>query len=712
MARLLLAMMVLLAGGVLVLRGLADAEPRADLTYVNPSGIHTLDPARMSWTQDFRIAFNIWEGLTTYDPVTAAPSPGAAKFPPEVSEDGLTYTFHLRRDARWSDGSPVTADDFIRGWRRAFEPGTAADYSFLFTEFIDGAAAYAAWRQQAVGVLAPLSRLRSGWGITGEQARTLAGSPAWSIIEATADTAGLNLPNVPNDDTHLASPSAPASSPSTATAPASAWTQFARRLQRADVDWDELHARMFDAHVAELEDRFARVGLTAQGADTLVVRLAKPCPFLLDLAAFPTFVPIHKSAELLREHHRRQPLTAEGLAVYDPQWTKPNYHRDGYPGLITNGPYRLAEWRFKRRALLTVNPHHRAADELRCRSVAMVVYEDPNTALMAYEAGDVDFLPAMDVPYDHEIARLARRGDRPDFHLCVTLATYFFNFNCASPEVRGVPNPLLDARVRRALSLCVDRPALVEQVLQRGDRIAYSFVPPNAVPGYEPPPGLPFDPERARALLAEAGYPNGNGLPPLDLLYTPTDERVCQAVARMWEEHLGVRVELRAKESKTFAEDKANLRYMIARANWYADYNDASTFLDCLLTSNGNNDSGYHNPAYDALLEEASRTQDAAARARILQQAEALILQEDCPILPILHYATPIAIKPYVRGLHPNPRLIFLFRYVEIDRQPERATHRLSGIAADPHPTDRQPADRRPTDQRIADRRRPAEGKP
>lgn len=642
---LVLAGLLLLAGGA-ALSLLTEPTDRADLSYVNPSGIHTLDPARMSWTQDLRIALNVWEGLTTYDPSTTAPIPGAA-FPPAVSDDGLTYTFTIRPDARWSNGDLVLATDFVRGWRRALEPGTAADYSFFFTDHLAGAAEYVHWRQEAAAVLAPLSRLAAGWGVTLEQARALTRHPALERIRASVAPGELE-PLDSEADT--------------------AWQDFAVRLGRADVDWEMMHREVFDAHAAQLDERFARVGLATPNERTLVVTLTRPCAYFLDLAAFPTLMPIHSSIELLRESHRGAPLTAEGLVVYDPQWTKPAYERNGYPGLVTNGPYRVSDWRFKRRLRLKVNPYYREAKAVACRTVDMLVYPDVNTALLAYEAGHLDFLPALEVPYDHEIARLASAGVRPDFHLSITLATYFFNFNCASESVFGQPNPLRDSRVRRALTLATDRTALVERVLQRGDRVARSFVPPDAIPGYEPPPGLPYDVAQARDLLAQAGYPEGAGLPPLEILYVSTDERVCQSLARMWEEQLGVTVELRCKESKTFAEDKANQRYLIARGNWYADYNDPTTFLDCLLTGNGNNDSGYSSAAYDALLAEAAVTTDATQRAKLLQQAEAHAVEHDCPILPVLHYATPIAIKPYVHGLEPNARLLFLFRHARVER--------------------------------------------
>jgi len=643
---------LLLAGLVLILGVVAVYSYhtpllRADLTYVNPSGIHTLDPARMSWTQDIRVALNIWEGLTTWDPQTLEPVAGAAGFPPKVSADRRVYTFTIRTDARWSNGDRVTASDFVRGWRRALEPGTATDYTFLLTDHIAGAAEYVEWRRRAVGMLTALKRLRDGWGVSAAQAKALEHSPLAERISAAIGGGRIDVTRADED---------------------ADWDDVARRLGAAEIDWGELYTEAFRAHAEELEIRFADVGIEASGEQTLAVHLRQPCPYFLDLTAFPIYLPCHESIDLLRERCDGAPITAEGLVVYDPQWTKPKYDRNHYPGLVTNGPYSLSSWAFKRRVRLAVNPYHRLAQRLSCRTVDMLVYENISAAIMAYEAGDVDFLPAMDVPYDHEIARLARSGERPDFHLCQVLGTYFFNFNCISKTIDGVPNPFIDRRVRKAFALAVDKQQIVERVLKRGDRIAHSFVPPESIAGYAPPGGLATNVKEAEELLADAGYRDRADLPTVHLLYTTTDELVCQAIARMWEDRLGVRVELHSKESKTFAEDKANHHYMIARGNWFADYNDPTTFLNCVSFGNGNNDSGYHNPRYDALLSQASAERDPMHRAALLRRAEAIIVEEDFPILPILHYASPIAIKPHVKGLYPNARLWFPFYEVTIER--------------------------------------------
>lgn len=619
--------------GLVALFSYAPKEPRADFRYVNTSDIHTLDPARMSWMQDFRVALNLWEGLTTSDPQTAAPREGAAHFPPQISEDGLTYTFILRPDARWSNGDPVTAPDFIRGWRRGMEPGTAGDYAFLFTDYIAGAEDYAAWRRKEVEVLTALWQARAGERISGDQARTLRRDP------------GLRRRKRSLQQRDPTAPSAPLSPEG-----------------RNHIRLDSLHGAQLQAHVAEREAAFAKVGLSARDEKTLEVRLRRPCPFFLDLTASPAFLPCHESIELLRESYAGTPVTAQGLVVHDAQWTKPDYRVHGYPGLITNGPYRLADWRFKRRARLVVNEFHRLAASIACRTVDMVVFDDMSAALTAYEAGDVDFIPGVEVSYDHEIARLGRSGERPDFHPCPVLATLFFSFNCASAQVNGRPNPFRDARVRRAFVLATDRRSLVEDVMQRGDRVATTFVPAEGIPGYTPPAGLAMDVDAAQRLLREAGYPGGAGMPPVELLHVATDQRLCQALARMWETRLGVRIDLRMQESKTFAADKAAQRFMIARGNWYADYLDPGTFLDCLVTHNGNNDGGYTSPGYDELIAAANAAADRAERMRLLGEAEALMIERDAAILPILHYVQTLAVAPRVQGLFPNARMRFSFR--------------------------------------------------
>lgn len=643
--RLSFAVFLLLVAFVYV-SGPGQREPRADFVYVNPSDIHTLDPARMSWSQDFRVALNLWEGLTTTDPSSGLPIEGAANFPPDISPDALEYTFTLRDDASWSNGDAVTSADFVRGWRRAMEPGTAADYTFLFTEHIDGAAEYVQWRREAVTVLTALKRRADGWALDAAQAAAIANAPlvnnALMASSFPADTS--------TDQRRHKGDSALEIGPG-----------------GREPDWSAIHATAHAIHAAAMDKRFAKVGVESRDDRTLVIRLARPCPYFLDLTAFPAFLPCHESIETLRERHNDSPITAEGLVAYDPQWTKPQYRRAAYPGLITNGPYRLAEWRFKRHARLEVNPYSRFANQVDCRTVDMLVIPNLNAAYMAYEAGEVDFLPALEVSYSHELVRLSKSGARSDFHLTPTLATFYFFFNCAESFVDGVANPFVDPRVRRAFCLAADRETVVSHVLARGDRPAQTLVPPGLIPGYESPTGLGQDSVEARRLLAEAGYQGGAGFPPVELLHLSADEKMCQAMARMWRDVLGVSVSLRSKESKTFAADRAAQRFFIARGNWYGDYFDPATFLDCFRSGDGHNAGGYAAPRFDALLAKAA-VASAAERFKLLRHAETVLVEEDAALLPILHYTSLLAIQPNVSGLEPNPRLRFSFRHVRVTR--------------------------------------------
>lgn len=585
-------LVLVLVGSVAVLVMGRSGSDRADFTYVNPSDLNTLDPASMTWNHDFRIAWNIWEGLTTHHPETTLPVEGAAFFP-TVSADRCTYTFTLRADARWSNGDAVTAADFVRGWRRALEPGTAGDYACLFTDHLAGAAEYYAWRNDGVRRLTSLPR----------------GSAAWRTV--------------------------------------------------------------FAEQASQRGERFAEVGVGAVSSRELVVRLKRPCPYFLDLCAFPAFLPIHASIEPLRVDFEGSGLSAEGLVLYDPQWTKPDYHARGYPGLVTNGPYRVTDWQFKRRLRLGVNPHFRDAPALACRTIDMLVYRDIHAGILAYEAGEVDFLPDTSVPYDHELVRLSRTGLRPDFHCPVVFGTYFFVFNCADELFEDRPNPFVDARVRRAFALSVDKRLLAERVLGRGDPPTDTIVPPHSVVGYTSPMGLGYDPDQARWLLAEAGFPDGRGLPVIDLLFNTgfhQQEKVCDALATMWSRELGASVSTRGKDVKSFAEDRKRRRFMIARGGWYGDYADPTTFLDWFASGNGNNDAGYADPRYDALLEEAVGETDADRRLAILSLAEQRLIRETLPVLPLYGYTQLLAIKPHVRGLYPNHRLIFPFSALAVAR--------------------------------------------
>ncbi len=240
------------------------------------------------------------------------------------------------------------------------------------------------------------------------------------------------------------------------------------------------------------------------------------------------------------------------------------------------------------------------------------------------------------------------REDNPEaLHIDPYLGTYFYRFNVTRP-------PFDDARVRKAFAMSIDRKSIVDNVLRGGQAPARHFTPPNTA-GYTCRAAIPYDIELARSLLAEAGYPEGKGLPEVELLYNTSENHklIAEAVQQMWRTNLNVHVDLVNQDWKVYLDSMNNLDYQIARSGWIGDYVDASNFLECFVTGGGNNRTGYSSPEFDALIEKARKTMDKEARFTIYQQAEAILL-DDCPIAPVYFYTRIYLKSPRVRGWQPN----------------------------------------------------------
>ncbi len=607
MYRLLLPVLLLLAlVGASVLSD--RPAPRADFTFINRGDINTLDPQRMSWMQDLRVARLLFEGLVQNDVLSDdfGIIPAVAESW-TVSEDGLTYTFRLRDNARWSNGEPVTAEDFRYSWRRAMLPDLASDYVNMFL-LVKGAQSFYDWRQQQLDAF-----------------------PARTFDSADA------------------------------------------RAEAAVQLWRDTVAK-FD----EL------VGLQAPEPRTLVITLERRVPYFLDLCAFAVFYPVYQP--LVEQYERPDPTTAR--LIRRSGWTKPGV-------LISNGPFELARWRFKRDTRLEANPHWWNRANLAIDSIDIPSINDPNATTLAYQTGTVDWVSDVTAPYrgdmladkaafyaEHAdlVAELRAQGldqfevDRrlPDdprkhIHAIPAFGVYFYNFNCKPLLPDGRPNPFADARVRRAFAMCVDKKAIADQVRRLGEPPADTLIPPGSIGGYRSPKGLPnvgqaaSDAEReaiaaeARALLAEANFPMDLVV---ELLFNKDSghDLIGQALAKNWQEYLGVQTRLQQKEIKIFREDLKNKQYMTGRAGWYGDYGDPTTFLDICYSTDGNNDRAYNNPAYDALLDRAAVTADPQERLDLLSQAEELLLHE-APLIPIFTYANVQLFDPdKVTGLTAHPR--------------------------------------------------------
>ena len=533
-------LLALLAGVFVWSRG--ASQGRADFTIVNRGDIRTLDPNRMSWLEDIRVGYGLWEGLYALDPKTLAPIPGVAKRT-DISPDQRIYTFHLRPDARWSNGDPVTASDFVFAWRRMLDE--PSNYSYLFR------------------------------GIRG-------------VRQYQEDLAARRPPD------------------------------------------------------------FAPVGIRAVDPATLRVELDQPIAYFPDLCAFAPFWPMH-------EPSMKRFYDPAGKS-YGTGFTRP-------PNLVSNGPFRLVSWDFKRRLRLEANPHYWDRSQVQLKSVDVLIADSDMWGFLKYDSGAADWLADASGPIGAELFAKKRR----DFHSVVAMGSYYYTLNCKPRLPDGSANPLADPRVRRALSLALDRGPIVQSVTRMGEPPTMLYIPPGVFAGYQSPTILGYDIAKARGLLSAAGYPGGKGFPHLSILYNGESLHadVAQMVRRQWMENLGIDISLEGQEVRVFRQRLHDRDYAIARASWFGDYNAPSTFTDKYRSDSDNNEACWANADYDRLLDQAARETDAARRMDLFRQAETLLLQEQ-PIIPIYHYVSSSAYRNNVAGIAMNPRNMVMLKAIGV----------------------------------------------
>ena len=463
-----------------------------------------------------------------------------------VNDDGtVTYTFKIRSDARWSDGKPVTAGDFVYSWQRLVTPETAADYNYM----ID------------------------------------------SVVNANEIMAG-------------------------------------------DMDPTEL-------------------AVSAPDDSTFVVTLTSDLPYFLEVCAFPATFPV------------RQDVTTKEDGTPNDQWT---FDVATY---LCNGPYKLTAWNHNSEIVMEPNEQYYDAANLGPDKITFKLMDDQNAMLSGFNSGELDFIE--DVP-QAELPSLIASGD---LKIVDYIGTYYVCYQTQKA-------PFDDPRVRQAFTLAVDRTFIVDKVTQAGQVPANGFVPAGvydaagstgddfrtvggAYYSIEGDADYSYEAncEKARELLAEAGYPNGEGFPVVEYLYNTSDahKAVAEALQNMWETELGVKVTLNNQEWAVFLQTRKDGNYSIARNGWIADYNDPMAFLDMWLTGGGNNDAQYANADYDAKIQEAKNTTDPAARMKLMHEAENIIMGQDWALNPLYFYTQKYMLSDRVGGMFYTPLGYFFFSY-------------------------------------------------
>lgn len=530
----------------------------------------SIDPALNSAVDGAMMLNHFFEGLMKWDNSGTAINDTldaaelvngqAESYEKAVNDDGtVTYTFKLREGIMWSDGQPVTANDFVYTWQRLATPSTAADYTYM----IDMVKGYAEVQE---------------------------GTPTGEFETVKDEETG-------------------------------------EEVEKEIMEYDP-----------------TQLAVSAPDDSTFVVTLTYDCPYFIEVCAFPATFPV-----------RQDVIEAKG-----DQWT---FDVASY---ISNGPYKMAEWSHNAFIKAVPNEHYYDSAFNVVETINFQLMDDHNAMYSAFESGTLQYI--QEAPQD-EITTLLADGK---LNIVDYIGTYYACFQVEKA-------PFDDARVREAFSLVIDRNYIVENVTGTGEVPATGFVPAGIYDA-EGSTGDDFrtvggeyysvaeedyeaNCEKARELLAEAGYPDGEGFPAVEYLYNTSDahKAVGEALQDMWKTQLNVDVSLNNQEWNVFLQNRKDGNYQIARNGWIADYNDPCSFIDMWYTDGGNNDAQYSRPEYDAAVDAAKATSDPAERMKNFHAAEDLIIGEDHALAPIYFYTQKYMLADGVDGLYYTPLGYFFF---------------------------------------------------
>lgn len=387
-------------------------------------------------------------------------------------------------------------------------------------------------------------------------------------------------------------------------------------------------------------DDFSQVGVKILDDYTLQVELTNATPYFLQLLDHYSMFPVHRpTIEKFGNPDERGSL-----------WTRPG-------NFVGNGPFVLKEWKLFKRVNVAKNPQYWDADKVKLNGISFHPIENVTTEERMFRSGQLHHTAS--IPID-KVA--VYKQDKPEqLYTHSYLGNYFYRINTKLPHLN-------DKRVRQALAMSIDSKQITEQVTKGGEVPAYTFTPPDTL-GYSAKPAFEFNPEKARQLLAEAGYPNGKDFPVTELLYNTSEghRKIAVAIQQMWNKYLGVNIILNNQDWKVYLDSVNNGDYTIARAGWIGDYVDPNTFLDMWVKDGGNNRTGWSNSRYDELiLKLAPKTTDRNERYKLMAEAEAILL-EDMPIIPIYIYNSKSLVHPSLKGLEPNILNYSLYKNLSLD---------------------------------------------
>ncbi len=633
-----------------------------------------LDPGLNAESAGSTLIHALNEGLVGKHPKDLRPVAALARRWAK-SEDNQHFRFYLRKDAKWSDGVPVVAAQFVDAWQRVLTAKTGARMATNMY-VLHGGAAFHRGRLLALGQETPMAALGDGSALTlpkGAAVLVLKRLPA-KAFRAPFDRAEQRPIKVV-----VPAKGAPATEPLTILAVGDAvtcngepdrWYRVKTFGKKGWLPGCAIGEARGAAAVRAVVERYARpsfsperqpekprpvvgtlplsalvsdpsvIGVRARSEHVLEVQLARPTPYFLELCQTTTYFPIRKDV----------------IAKHGDRWTRPE-------NIVTTGAYTLDEHKFRYEITFKPNRYFWDADKIKLRRIVWMSVPDNFATLNLYKTGEIDWT-GENVALPPAFIELLKGYE--DYQLSRWIGTYWYEFNVEQPPV---DNPL----VRRALNLAVNKKLLIEKITRGGQIPARHIVPPYTGGGYAQAhdaddergqnpfsgKGYDYDPAYARELLAEAGYQvrrtadgfKAVGFPALEVLYNSSEahRKIAVAIQGMWRENLGVTVQVRNEEWKVMIKSIRDGNFQIARFGWIGDYNHPHTWLDTYLSYSNNNFTRWKSAAFDTLLDTAAKTGDPKKSIQLYRQAEKLAVDATAR-LPIYFYTKHTMVKPYLKG--------------------------------------------------------------
>ena len=382
------------------------------------------------------------------------------------------------------------------------------------------------------------------------------------------------------------------------------------------------------------------VGARAIDDRTLEVTLTEPTPYFIQLMDHYSTFAVH-----------RETIEKFGKATDRfTKWTRTE-------NIVSNGAFKLKEWKLNRRIRVEKSDTYWDRDNVKLNGVVFYPTENVVSEERMFRVGQLHYTQTLPL----NKINIYRAMENTPFVQAPYLGTYFYLLNTNRSPVDNV-------KVRQALSMAVDRDTLTSTVLKNAVVPAYSITPPGTL-GYQPPKLFDFDVEKARQLLAEAGYPNGEGWPGLEITYNTSEDhrKIAVAIQQMWKDNLNIDVTIANQEWKVYLSSVSQMHFQVARRGWIGDYVDPNNFLDLYLSGGGNNNTGYSDPRYNDLIQvKAPTAKTQEERFAFFHEAETMLMKE-MPIIPIYTYTSRHLIHPSVKGLPSNLMDSLNLKYVWLE---------------------------------------------